>query len=156
MVSEEDHIKYLKKNKLHVASLLDKDLPISIEIPDSTNGTMSIEYSDLGALEIRIGEYFGLQIVEADYNISMKMEDIANGGIMVPTYIVQDSVSLLYSMEIEGSGLDPRHHFYFLIKTANSVYEVQDIPGLDFNEGQAKKMFEAAKSIKGLPKKDSV
>ena len=80
----------------------------------------------------------------------MKMEDLENGGIMVPNYAIQDSVSLLYSMGIEGSGLQPRHHFYMLVKTDNSVYELQDIPDIDFREGQAKTMYESAKSLKDL------
>lgn len=120
--------------------------PLMLNIPggDEMSPAPIVDELDWGALEIRVGENFQIQVTTGDGDAEQKKADIVNLAD-IPydfEYSVDDSDALLYCAKISGSSMEPEFHFYFVVKEGSQIYEIEDIKGVPFDSLSTERMFD--------------
>ena len=127
--------------------------PLSIEVPapDEDTPEATVDVLDWGALAIKVGKYFQIQIADGEGNIAAKKQSNTDmyDNIYTIQYLVEEETALLYKTEIHGSGIEPEFHFFAVIKAGGRTFEIEDIKGEDsYSEESARRMLDFAKAIK--------
>ena len=126
---------------------------VVINIPDSTNGLLSVE--DIGgAIRIMVGKTFQVEVKEGEGNMDMKKnEDIKKNEVYkFDKFSVEEPNAIIYSWHMEGG--QPEFRMFATSKIGNVIYEVEDVAGEVFTESACQKMLESAKSLRAKePKK---
>lgn len=127
------------------------NFPVTMLIPDSTNGPIEITPQNWGAIEVKVGEDFQLSIEQGDgENDDLKLikstEIDANEVHKVKKYMIDEPTLVLYETQMLGSD-ESSFHFYGVFKVGDKNYVVEDIKGESFSEEAVKKMMDSAKSI---------
>lgn len=119
-------------------------MPITIEVPDSTKGTVEVVDQTWGATEIRVGKYFQISIQETDGDIELKKSDITSDPVVkFKRYVIEEPTAIVWESEVT----EPQFHFYTLVKSGKSIFVIEDITGDIFNENEIKTMFNSTKTI---------
>ncbi|MFH1320682.1 MAG: hypothetical protein ABII90_08520 [Bacteroidota bacterium] len=144
---EVDRTEYLRKNHLTEIDLSEFDLPLIIDVPDSTIGELTVEQNSLGGVDIMVGNNFQVQIAGGEGNMASKKADIEGDAVYQAEYLIDEESALFYKREIPGAEMDPEYHFFVIVKAGNSTFEISDIEGEIYPEKIAQRMFDAAKAI---------
>lgn len=127
------------------------NFPVTILVPDSSNGTITITPQNWGAVEIKVGEEFQISVEQGDgENDDLKLikstEIDANEVHKVKRYITDEPNLVFYETQMLGSDKSS-FHFYGVFKSGDKNYVIEDIKGDDFTEEAVKKMLDSAKSL---------
>ena len=110
-----------------------------------------IDVLDWGAIEIRVGMAYGIQISGGDGDMALTKEDIAGDDVYGATYIIEEDDAILYSWAIRDTDMEPEYRFFVIKMDGESAYEIRNIVDEPFSEGAAQRMFNIAKAIKVQP-----
>ncbi len=122
--------------------------PITVPVPDTTMNPLDITEQDWGAVEIRAGKYFQMQVAEGG-DLDLKKSDLKEDLLYKAEILEEGPGYVVYKQYIEGSNVEPFYHFYMVKNINGTDYEIQDInTGEAFPEKAVRKMFEAAKAAK--------
>lgn len=120
-------------------------LPITIVVPDSVKRKLEIVVQSWGATEIKIGGNFQISIKDGEGDMALAKSDIAGNDVnKFKRYVVDEPTAIIWESQIT----EPEYHMYAIVKAGDRSYEIEDIKGDMFSEEDAKKMLEAARSIK--------
>jgi hypothetical protein len=154
-IVEDESVHTIDMSNTTKLDLNDYGYPIILNIPggDEMSPEPIIDELDWGALEIRIGTNFQIQVTTGDGDAEQKKADIVNLQD-IPydfEYSVDDSDALLYSAKIAGTEMEPEFHFYFVVKEGAQIFEIEDIKGEGFDSLSVERMFDLATTtvIKG-------
>lgn len=116
--------------------------PFSVMIPDTSNTRLSIQEQVSGALEIRVGDFFGIAINEQACDLELKRNDVI-GDDVNKLIAFKDSVKneLLWESVLAG-----RRELHFMINkqvgTATYCFEdLRTLEGFAFTSEQTQKMY---------------
>jgi hypothetical protein len=119
-----------------------------IFIPDTSNTKMSVIENQSGALEIRVGNTFGICINEQAGDIALKKEDLKGDDVnRFKSFITDEPTAIMWESEITA----PEYHFLVNMKIGTADYCFEDIRSTEndpFTKESIQKMFESAKNIK--------
>lgn len=127
--------------------------PLVISVPKAgdIDSSYTIEELDWGALEIRVGLNFAVQIAGGDGDMAMAKEDIAMDDVYEATYLVDEPEAILYGWALKGMDMEPEFRFFVIKMDGANAYEIRSIVDEGFSEGAATRMFNIAKAIKVQP-----
>ncbi|HIA06250.1 MAG TPA: hypothetical protein EYN71_06050 [Flavobacteriales bacterium] len=127
--------------------------PLVISVPQAgdIDSSYTIEELDWGALEIRVGLNFAVQISGGDGDMGMAKEDIAMDDVYEATYVVDEPDAILYAWALKGMDMEPEYRFFVIKMDDANAYEIRSIVDEGFSEGAATRMFNIAKAIKVQP-----
>ena len=133
--------------------LSEYDYPLLISVPKAgdIDSSYIIEKLDWGALEIRVGRNFAVQISGGDGDMAMEKEDIANADVYEATYLVDEPDAILYGWALKDMDMEPEYRFFVIKMDGANAYEIRSIVDEGFSEGAATRMFNIAKAIKVQP-----
>ena len=127
---------------------------IIINIPDSTNGPISVDNSMGDMIRIAVGKMFQIDIKEGEGNMDMKKnEDIKKNEVYkFDNFDIDEPDAIIWSWHMEGRTTpDGKPAIEFNMYTARKLgtitYEVESVAGEIFTLDACKKMLESAKSI---------
>jgi len=124
-------------------------LPLSIMVPDTTVGFPDVADQSYGAMELRVGKYYQVQILEGG-DLNLLKTDLAGDLLMKSTIVEEGDNYILYKSEIDGSFIDPEFHFCVVSNINGIDYEISDIKGdVTFPESAIRLMLQAALHAKG-------
>lgn len=119
-------------------------------VPDTLKAPLSITETSSGALEIRVGENFGISINEQAADLTLIKSDLKADEVNKwKAYIVDEPTAIFWESEI----VQPEFHFYVNQKLENSEYSIEDIKDTEakpFSKEEVQKMFDCAKSLKAI------
>ncbi|MFH1005295.1 MAG: hypothetical protein V1781_07370 [Bacteroidota bacterium] len=134
-------------NGIIAVDLSKYEIPILINIPDSTIGLLEITANAQGGVNINVGNNFNIIIIEGEGNMKMKKNDIVNDAVRkFVRYVIEDTNAILWEWQIEGQ--EAEFHFYSIVKVGNKSFEVSNVEGGFFSEKSAIQMLDASKSIR--------
>ena len=127
--------------------------PLVIALPKAGDQEFEplIDVLDWGALEIRVGLNFAIQISGGDGDMTLTKEDIGMDDVYTATYIVEESDAILYGWSIKDTDMDPEYRFFVIKMDGDNAYEISSIVDEGFSEGAATRMFNIAKAIRIQP-----
>jgi len=126
-------------------------IKINVPAKSSTVPEPTIDVLDWGAVEIRVGKNYQIQISASDGDIAQRKSDINMDDVYETSFIVDETNVLFYSSKVRGAELDPEFHFFVIISDGDKAYEVEDIKGETYSEPVANRMLNFAKAIKIKP-----
>ncbi len=127
---------------------------MSIMVPNAEdNGEPVVNLTERGALEISVGQAFGIEIMYGEGDIELLKMDLKEDLVFTSKIIKEDSTSLIYSQDIPDSGIKTQNHFFYKALVGTDIYEVRDLIDGSFAEPMIESMLSASKTLKGLPAK---
>jgi len=127
--------------------------PLVINVPKASPTTPDpiIDELDWGAIEIRVGTNFGVQVSGGDGDMAQVKEDISLDDVYAATYIVDEADAILYGWAIKDTDMEPEYRFFVIKMDGDNAYEIRNIVDEPFSEGAAQRMFDIAKAVKVQP-----
>jgi hypothetical protein len=124
---------------------------INVPAASPTTPEPTIDVLDWGAIEVRVGTSFQIQVSASEGDVAQKKSDIQNlyDDIYETSFMIDQDNALFYSSTIPG--LEPEYHLFVVISDGGKAFEVEDIRGESYSEEEAKRMFDFAKAIKIKP-----
>lgn len=120
------------------------DLPLMLMAPDKQllgGAEPQVVWKDeIGRLEVRAGEHFGLTIVEEPGDIARKEADLDRDLLRKNTIIKETPELLMYRSEFPDDPTLVYIHFLQVLKVGDRSFVVEDIPELRFNEQDVERM----------------
>jgi len=150
---EEETVEAVDLGNVDEIDLNEYGYPLVISVPAASPNIPDpiIDVLDWGAIEIRVGTNYGIQISGGDGDMALAKEDIAGDLVYGATYIVEDDDAILYAWANKHTDMEPEYRFFVIIMDGNNAYEIRNIVDEPFSEGAAQKMFNIAKAIKVQP-----
>lgn len=127
-------------------SLSDYQMEASIYIPN--NKKPEIMGTDWGSTEIRVGEYFGLEILPSGISVAEFKEQLATDLVYTIAYIEDSENLVIYTKSIEGSDIKAEHHFFMNVEVKGELFEIKSLAEMGFSKLSVEKMVNAAKTFK--------
>ena len=105
-----------------------------------------VENSVAGTYSLKCSNEFQIDIVEGEGNMEQIKKDIAGNEVnKFQRYATEEDNALLYESKI----VDSEFHFYIILKSGKTTYEIQDKKGDKiYTEEPAQTMFDAAKKFR--------
>jgi len=126
--------------------------PFSIFVPDTISSKLSIEEKVNGALEIRVGNHFGISINEQAGDIELKKQDIKEDEVnKLKTFIVENPNAIMWQSAITND----EYHFLINQKIGTAEYSFEDILSAEsknFSKDAVQKMFDSCNNIEAQNK----
>lgn len=124
---------------------------LSMIIPDTTKGKLSIFESDWGATEIKVGDSFQVSVEQGDGDISLAKSDIDGNDVYnLQRYVIDEPNLIFWEAKIPIMPIS-NHHFYAIITSENTSYVINDIEnGEAYDEASVQSMVDAAKTLRDL------
>lgn len=112
----------------------------------STPSEPIVENAIAGTYSLKCSNEFQIDIVEGEGNMEQIKKDIAGNEVnKFQRYATEEDNALLYESKI----VDSEFHFYIILKSGKTTYEIQDKKGDKiYTEEQAQTMFDAAKKFR--------
>ena len=122
---------------------------LTVMVPEAeTNGDPEVVMTERGALEILVGNDFGIEIMYGEGDLALLKMDLEEDLVFKSEIIKEEENALIYKQDIPDSGVKTQNHFFYKAVVGNDVYEVRDVMEGEYGEGMIEKMLEAAKTIK--------
>ena len=129
------------------ADLSGQDLPIYINVPDSTNGPLEIKSNPQGGADVKVGKNFKMTIIGGPGDMTMKKNDITHDDVRkFIKYMVEEPNAIVWEWQMPDA--EPQFSFYTIIKAGDKNFEVRDMDGEVISEKAVTQMLEAAKTIR--------
>jgi len=139
--------------KVEQLDLNEYGYPLLISVPKAgdIDSAYTVDVLDWGALEIRVGGNFAVEVSGGDGDMAMAKEDIEMDDVYEATYLVDESDGILYSWALKGMDMEPEYRFFVIKMDGANAYEIRSIVDEGYSEGAATRMFNIAKAIKVQP-----
>ncbi|MCB9336112.1 MAG: hypothetical protein H6586_08175 [Flavobacteriales bacterium] len=122
---------------------------MTIMVPNAEeNGEPQIVLTERGALEIIVGQTFGIEIMYGEGDIELLKMDLKEDLVFSSEIVKEDENSLIYKQDIPDSGVKTQNHFFYRAQVGTDVYEVRDLIDGSYGMAMIEKMLDAAKTIK--------
>ena len=122
---------------------------MAIMIPNAEeHGEAEVTLTERGALEIIVGQSFGIEIMYGEGDIELLKMDLKDDLVFVSEIVKEDENSLIYKQDIPDSGVKTQNHFFYRAQIGTDIYEVRDLIDGNYGLGLIEKMLEASKTIK--------
>lgn len=112
------------------------------------NGEAQVTLTERGALEIVVGQGFGIEIMYGEGDIELLKMDLKDDLVFVSEIVKEEENSLIYKQDIPNSGVKTQNHFFYRAQIGADIYEVRDLIDGNYGLGLIEKMLEASKTIK--------
>lgn len=123
------------------------DLPLLLSLPDKQllgGADAQVVWKDqIGLLEVRAGEHFGLTIIEEPGDIARKKADLERDLLRKNTILKETPDLLVYRSEFPDDPALVYIRFHQLVRVGDRSFVVEDIPELKFNEQDVERMTAA-------------
>lgn len=127
---------------------------MSVMVPNAEdNGEPQVNLSERGALEIQVGQAFGIEIMFGEGDIELLKMDLKEDLVFTSKIVKEDSTSIIYSQDIPDSGIQTQNHFFYKAQIGTDVYEVRDLIDGSYGSGMIENMLNAAKTLRELKPK---
>ncbi|MBW6482056.1 MAG: hypothetical protein K0B10_03245 [Vicingaceae bacterium] len=126
--------------------------PMSVMIPDAeNNGEAQVTLTNRGALEIVVGQNFGVEIIYGEGDIELFKMALEEDLVFSSEIVKEDSTLLIYKQDIPESGIKTQHHFFYKTRIGNDIYEVRDLQENQYGEKMIEDMIKAAQTLRFTP-----
>jgi hypothetical protein len=123
--------------------------PMVIMVPDAENhGEPQVVLTNRGALEIVVGNSFGIEIMYGEGDIQLLKMDLEEDLVFVSEIVSEEENLLVYKQDIPESGVKTQHHFFYKATINNDIYEIRDLQSEQFGEKMIQDMIKAVKTIR--------
>lgn len=123
--------------------------PMSVMVPNAElNGDAEVSMTDWGALQIKVGQDFGIEIIYGEGDIELLKMDLEEDLVFESEILVEEQKGIMYKQDIPDSGVKTQFHFFYAATIGNEVYEVKDLMDGEYGKGMIEKMMQAAKTLK--------
>lgn len=119
---------------------------MSIMVP-SDEGEPEVTLMESGSLEIIVGQNFGIEINYGEGDLALLKSDLQNDLVFTSTIVSEDENTIVYSQNIENSGVKTQNHFFHRAVLGTDTYEIKDLARGEYGEKMIEKMLDAAKSL---------
>lgn len=120
-----------------------------IMIPNAEeNGEPLVELTERGALEIVVGQTFGIEIMFGEGDIELLKMDLKDDLVFASEIIKEEPNALIYKQDIPDSGIKTQNHFFYKSQIGTDIYEVRDLIDGTYGSGMIESMLNAAKTIR--------
>ncbi|MDI1355458.1 MAG: hypothetical protein PSX36_11090 [bacterium] len=135
---------------MNILDLTKYGKPFALFVPDTSKVRLSITETTSGALEVRVGENFGISINEQATDLALVKSDLKGDDVnKLKNLIIDEASALLWESEI----VQPEFHFFVNQKIENSEYSIEDIKNPEakpFSKEEVQRMFDCAKNLKSI------
>ena len=114
------------------------------------NGEPQVALTERGALEIVVGQAFGLEIMFGEGDIELLKMDLKEDLVFTSEIVKEEPNALIYKQDIPESGIKIQNHFFYKAQIGADVYEVRDLIDGSFGSGMIESMLNAAKTLREL------
>lgn len=97
-------------------------LAIEVPVPNDSISEATVNMEPTGELVISHGKYFRLAIC-TNADVAYKKEDIELNDVYTTEFLTNSDSLLVYKQSIEGTSIEPKHHFYFTRLINNNLLE---------------------------------
>ncbi|MCC7331547.1 MAG: hypothetical protein IT232_02970 [Flavobacteriales bacterium] len=124
---------------------------MGIMIPNAEeNGEPNITLTERGALEITVGQSFGIEIMFGEGDIELLKMDLKEDLVFSSEIVKEDTNSLIYKQDIPDSGIKTQHHFFYKAVVGSNIYEVRDLIDGSYGSAMIENMLTAAKTLREI------
>ena len=120
---------------------------LSLMVPDENVGIPSVEVTDWGNVEIRVGKAFGIQIIEGPGDFDLLKSDLNDDLVFKSEIISEEPDCIIYKRVIPDTQIEPQFNFFYVSKIDGLTYEVQNLKDETYSEGAIKKMVDAVRTL---------
>ena len=122
---------------------------MSVMVPNALeNGEPQVNLSERGALEIQVGQAFGIEIMFGEGDLELLKMDLKEDLVFTSKIVKEDSTSIIYSQDIPDSGIQTQNHFFYKAQVGTDIYEVRDLIDGSYGPGMIENMLNAAKTLR--------
>jgi len=122
---------------------------MAIMVPNAEeNGEAQVTLTERGALEIVVGQAFGIEIMFGEGDIELLKMDLKDDLVFSSEIIKEEPNAIIYKQDIPDSGIKTQHHFFYKAQLGSNVYEVRDLIGGSYGSGMIESMLNAAKTLR--------
>lgn len=109
-------------NDYQFLDLSEYGFAFEIPVPSDSISEPKVQLEPTGELVISHGKYFRLAI-GTNADVAYRKEDIELSDVYTAEYITDTDSLLVYKQFIEGTSVEPKHHFYFTRTLNNNLVE---------------------------------
>ena len=131
-------------------SLVEHGMDISIMVPDENTGIAEVIATDW-SVEIRVGEGFMISVSIGEGDLALLKSDLEEDLVYKSEILEETESYIVYKREIENSGMEPEHHFFYIADIDGDQYDVQNLKDVTYSKEAIDRMLASAKSIKAVP-----
>jgi len=122
---------------------------MAIMVPNAEeNGEPNVVLTERGALEIVVGQSFGIEIMFGEGDIELLKMDLKEDLVFTSEIIKEEENALIYKQDIPDSGIKTQHHFFYKAQLGSNVYEVRDLIDGSYGSAMIESMLNAAKTLR--------
>jgi hypothetical protein len=122
---------------------------MAIMVPNAEeNGEPQVTLTERGALEIIVGQTFGLEIMFGEGDIELLKMDLKDDLVFSSEIVKEEPNALIYKQDIPDSGIKTQHHFFYKAQLGVNVYEVRDLIDGSYGSAMIENMLNAAKTLR--------
>ena len=127
---------------------------MSVMVPNAEeNGEPVVNLSERGALEIQVGQAFGIEIMFGEGDIELLKMDLKEDLVFTSNIVKEEPNAIIYTQDIPDSGIKTQNHFFYKAQIGTNVYEVRDLIDGSYGSGMIENMLNAAKTLRELKPK---
>ena len=126
----------------NVLDLSQFDMPLLVNVPEKGVAPLAVMNEELGQLEVRAGDHFGLAIKEMEPDFPRLKADLERDMLLKNTIVQEAPELLLYRSEYPNEA-GVFMHFMQMVKSGARTFVVEDLQNGRFNEADAKEMIAA-------------
>lgn len=127
---------------------------MSVMVPNAEeNGEPEVILSERGALEIQVGQAFGIEIMFGEGDIELLKMDLKEDLVFSSEIVKEEENAIIYKQDIPDSGIKTQNHFFYKAQVGTDVYEVRDLIDGSYGIGMIENMLNAAKTLRELKPK---
>lgn len=140
---------------MRIIDLSKYGMPITMFVPDSTQGKLEITEQSGGVCQVKVGKQFDILIKEGEDDIAFKKTDIGNDDVYkVKQFFIDEPTTIAWEWAIDD--MPSEFHFISVQKAGNAAYTFEDnrnSDGAPFSKSAIEKMIQACKTIREANKK---
>jgi hypothetical protein len=126
--------------------------PFSLFVPDTIKAKLTISEQPSGALEVKVGNYFGVAINEGPGDLDLLKRDLKEDEVnRFRGFIKEEPSALLWESEV----VHPEYHFFMNKKIGQTEYSFEDIKSTEaapFTKDAVIRMYDACKNTHPIQK----
>lgn len=124
---------------------------LAVMVPEAeTHGEANVILTERGALEIKVGTDFGMEIMFGEGDIELLKTDLKEDLVFKSEILKEEENALIYTQDIPDSGVKTQNHFFYKAVVGDNIFEIRDIMEGEYGMGMIEKMLEAAKTIRAI------
>ncbi len=126
----------------NVLDLSQFDMPLLVNVPEKGTAPLAVMNEEMGQVEVRAGDHFGLAIKEMEPDFARLKADLERDMLLKNTIVQEAPELLLYRSEYPNEA-GVFMHFMQVVKLGARTFVVEDLQNGRFNETDAKEMVAA-------------